>query len=83
MGDSEVGIIMVIMVILVGVLTVNVLSNILSSVKELEEKPQPCRLHDWYEHINEKGEHRGLVCAKCGKVPQIESRDDEEDEQYD
>lgn len=78
MEDSELYLVLTIAVVLIGVLTVNVLRNIMTSVEEIKEKPEPCRLHDWYEMINEKDENLGLVCAKCGKTPKLEERGFEE-----
>lgn len=54
-------------IVLLGVLVVNILSNITSELKEPEAAIIPkkeCDLHDWVT----KQETNELVCHECGKV---------------
>jgi hypothetical protein len=61
-------------IVLLGVLVVNILSNITSELKEPEElviQKKECKLHDWATHE----ETDKLICCNCGKFAGIIDND--------
>lgn len=62
--------ILTIVIVLLGVLAYNCISNILGLSKDLETpKLEHCKVHNWYLVQDERGTDMGLLCINCNKTP--------------